>query len=91
MVSKCVPKLVLPSFSPDGYLTYHTCVSCVPHFAQLFATLSLFFFTENHLKLFFAADFYHDDTRFSNIGLVIILPRNTNAEGAGDKLGKMSV
>ena len=90
MVSKCVPKLVLPSFSPDGYLTYHTCVSCVPHFAQLFATLSLVF-TDNHLNLFFAADFDHDDTKFSNIGLVIILPRNTNTKGAGDKLGKMSV
>ena len=49
-------------------------------------------FTDDYFKnLFFAAFFYHNDTKFSNIGLVIIVPRNTNTTCAGDKLGKMSV
>lgn len=68
----------------------HTCL--VFHISLNFSRLLVFFyFTNNHLNLFFAADFYHDDTKFSNIGLVIILQRNADTKGAGDKLGKMSL
>ena len=68
-----------------------TLACLVFHISFNFSRLLVFYFTDNHLNLFFAADFYHDDTKFNNIGIVIILPRNADTKGVGDKLGKMSL